>query len=256
MVTRSRTEDTRAQDDAFVEGCSLPGLRERLPLIWPTPADIAPSPKKSYRSVYQYLGWQELEDPTNWEALSEFDLLLRLVDFSGLRDVLAQRLGWRSAKGQAPFDPVSLFLLHGWQIVNGWSRAETLRNLRNSRYADYAQFFGFRDGVLPTEGGLRYFLTTLGHNSDAESETVTVEQRDQLIEVARQQLNQLIAQSVQLIRDAGVLSEEVWQQALICPDGQIHEAASRMRCQSMTENCYLSAPRPCRAKEKGFRGCE
>jgi hypothetical protein len=256
VVIRSRPEKTRSQDDAFVKNCSLDGLGERLPLRWSTPAGTPPSPKKNYRSNYKYLGWEELEDPASWRTLSEFDLLLRLVDFSGLRDMLAHLLGWISAKGQVPFDPISLFLLHGWQIANGWSRAETLRNLRNPRYGDYAQFFGFQEGVFPSEGGLRHFLTTLGFNSEAAGETVTVEQGEQFIEVATQQLNQLIAQSVQLIRAAGVLSENAWQQALICPDGQIHEAASRMRCQNVTDSCYRPAPRPCPAKAKEFRGCD
>ena len=52
-------------------------------------------------------------------------------------------------------------------------------------------------------------------------------QGQQVIEVGIQALNQLIAQSVALIRESGVLSELAWQQALLCPDGQIHEAASR-----------------------------
>lgn len=250
-----RPEHTRAQDEAFGSSCSLSGLKACLPLRWPTPAKTPPSPKKSYRSAYQYLGWQELADPTNWAACDDFDLLLRLVDFSGLRDVLAERLGWTSAKGQVPFDPVSLFLLTAWQVVQGWSRAETLRNLRKPLYADYARLFGFRQGVFPTEGGLRHFLTVLGENSETPGKCVSVQQGNRAIAVAGQQLNQLIAQSVALIRDSGVLSENTWQKALICPDGQIHAAASRMRCQAVTESCYLPAPRPCPAKEKGFRGC-
>jgi hypothetical protein len=131
----------RAQDLDFVTQCSLWGLQEQLPLCWPTPANVPPSPKNRYRSQYVYLGWQDLQDPAAWDELSDFDLVLRLVDFSGLRPVLAQRLGWTSLRGQVPFDPVSIFLLHGWQITNGWSRAETLRNLAKKRYADYAERF-------------------------------------------------------------------------------------------------------------------
>ena len=115
--------EARAQDLAFVTQCSLEGLRDQLPLLWSVPDDVPPSPKRSYRSHYVYHGWEDLEDPANWEHLSEFDLLLRLIDFSPLRDVLAQRLGWTSAKGHLPFDPVSIFLLIGWQIVNQWNRS-------------------------------------------------------------------------------------------------------------------------------------
>lgn len=260
MTVSPTPVETRAQDPHLVNHCSLQGLQERLPLLWPTPADTPPSPKKGYLSNYIYLGWDDLQDPTNWEALSDFDLILRLVDFSGLRPVLAQCLGWTSAKGRRPFDPVSFFLLIGWQITNGWSRTKLLENLRHPRYADYAQRFGFQDDVFPSEGGVRYFLTTLGRNSEAEGETIVVQLDEETIQIALQQLNQLIKQSVDLIRDAGLLTPEAWKAALIGPDGQLHAAASRMRCSSVTDGCYqptnASQRRPCPAKEKGKQGCD
>ncbi len=90
-------------------------------------------------------------------------------------------------------------------------------------------------------------MTTLGENSSADGKCVAVIQGDQVIEVGIQALNQLIAQSVDLLQESGVLPELAWQQALLCPDGQIHDAASRMRCQNVTASCYLPAPRPCPA---------
>jgi len=252
----ARPEDTRSQDPVFVHNCNISALQERLPLDWSTPANTRPSPKKSYRSSYQYQGWEELEDPTYWENCDDFDLLLCLLDFNGLRDVLAEQLGWTTSQGQVPFDPISLFLLTIWQIVNNWSRAATLRNLQKERYADYARLFGFRKRVYPTEGGLRHFLTELGKNATACGECLSVQQGEQAIAVGVQQLNQLLVQSVALLRESCVLSEAAWQRALLCPDGQIHEAASRMRCQNVTASCYLPAPRLCPAKEKGLRGCD
>jgi hypothetical protein len=105
-----------------------------------------------------------------------------------------------------PFDLLSMFLLTAWQVCNGWSRAETLRNLSKPRYADHARLFGFQNGVYPTEGGLRHFLTVLGKNSTAEGECVSVEQGNQVSQVAVQQLNRLLSQSVALVRESGVLS--------------------------------------------------
>jgi hypothetical protein len=102
---------TRAQNEAFVQQCSFAGLRPHLPLRWPVPPDLPASPKKRYRSHYVYLGYDDLDDPANWETLSTFDLVLRLVDFTSLRPLLVWLLGWTSARGKVPFDPLSFFLL-------------------------------------------------------------------------------------------------------------------------------------------------
>lgn len=253
--------ETRAQDDDFVNTCSVSGLEDRLPLVWPAPPDIPPSPKNAYRSHYVYLGWEDATAPDTWKHLSDFELVLRLVDFSPLRPVLAHLLGWTSARGWIPFDPLSIFLLLGWQITNGWNRTETLDNLHHPRYADLALRFGFEDGVFPTEGGLRYWLTTIGENAISD-ETVVLsdEGADDPIEVAVQLLNHLIAQSVQLFVDYGFLSPEAWKEAFLCPDGMLHHAASRMRCSSVRDTCYRPSspnnPRPCPAQDKGRRGCD
>jgi hypothetical protein len=261
MAANHSAVEARAQDSAFVDQCSLWGLQGRLPLRWPTPSHVPPSPKRRYRSHYVYRGGEDLLDLVAWAHLSDFDLVLRLVDFSGLRPVLAQRLGWTSPRGWCPFDPVSLFLLQGWQIVNGWNRTQTLNHLADPRYADYAQRFGFEEGVYPTEGGLRYFLTTLGRHSKVDGDTVVVDLGEgDTTEVAVQYLNQLLAGAVALIREAGLLSPEAWSQALVCPDGMLQQAASRLRCTSVQESCYRPTspdhPRPCPAQEKERQGCD
>jgi hypothetical protein len=77
--------------------------------------------------------------------------------------------------------------------------------------------------------------------------------------VTPQRLNDLIAQAVRLMQTAGVLSQNAWQHALICPDGMIHRAASRMKCTAVTDTCYRSPAegqaRPCPARDKGHAGC-
>jgi hypothetical protein len=258
MTTNGSAVRARTQDQTFITQCSWTGLQERLPLQWPTPPDTPPSPKHAYRSHYVYRGWADLQDPAAWEHLSDFDLALRLVDFTGLRPVLAQRLGWTAARGWCPFDPLSLFLLAGWQLTNRWPRTQALQHLRQPRYADYAQRLGFAAGVYPTEGGMRYFLTALGQHSTTGA-TVTVADHDQTYEVAIQYLNQLLAGALQVVLEAGLLSPAAWTQALVCPDGMIHDAASRLRCTAVQDSCYQlptpESPRPCPAKDKGHQGC-
>ena len=262
-ATRTTPQQTRAEEGLFVSQCNLLSLRKSLPLQWPTPPRMPSSPKKSYRSAYVYPWQAELADPAQvltWKDLSDFDLLLRLVDFSGLRPVLAHLLGWKSGRGWEPFDPVSFFLLAAWQIANRWKRSQALKNLADERYADYAGWFGFRNGVYPTEGGVRYFLTTLGRNSEANKETVAVEQGEEIVQVEVQKLNLLLVEAVGVMRQAGVLSPKAWEEALLCPDGQIHDAASNVRCISVTESCYQPCtpenPRHCPAKDKERRGCD
>ncbi len=223
----------RLHDPAFLQRFSMPTLSSHLPLLWPTPPDTPPSPKRRYRSHYRYPGFQDLWEPGTWSSLSFFDIVLRLVDFSPMEAVLAQKLYAPSARGKTPFHPVSLFLLNAWQRVNNWSRTQTIANLQNSHYKDYAARFGFQMGTYPTEGGLRYFETVLG-NKEPED---------------------LLTQSMNLVKD--FLSQEALKQGLVGVDGMIHDAASRQRCTTVRESCYQPAPRPCPAKEeKGRQGCD
>jgi hypothetical protein len=254
---------TRAAEAGFVSQCSLASLQPRLPLDWPIPPETPPSPKKSYRSSYVYPFRAEVADLAQvlgWQGMCDFDLVLRLVDFSGLRPVLAHLLGWQSGRGWQPFDPVSLFLLVTWQIANRWTRSQTLRNLADPRYADYARYFGFERNVYPSEGGVRHFLTSLGSHSDATGKTVAVEQGEASVQVLAQELNLLLVGAVSVLRKAQALSEQAWKEALLCPDGQLHDAASQVHCISVTESCYQpctpNQPRVCPAKEKERRGCE
>jgi hypothetical protein len=241
-------EQTRAQDALFVSQCSLAGLRPKLPLQWPTPAETPASPKKSYRSEYRYLWCAALEDAQQvitWKDLSEFDLLLRLVDFSGLRPVLAQLLGWESGRGWEPFDPVSFFLLVSWQIANRWRRSQMLKNLADERYADYAHAFGFRAGGYPTEGGVRYFLTTLGRHSEAGNVTVSVKQGETLLQVAVQKLNLLLVQAVSMLRQTLVLSPTAWEQALLLSTLHSRESPSLCGQSQRTAGLRLRHTRLC-----------
>ena len=87
---RSSPRQTRSQDADLVECVHFVNLQGRLPLTWPTPPNTPPSPKRLYRSHYRYPGYEKLNDSDAWNYLSLFEVLLSLIDFSGLRPVLAQ----------------------------------------------------------------------------------------------------------------------------------------------------------------------
>jgi hypothetical protein len=248
---------TRQQHPEFVAQCSFAALKSQLPLRWPAPPDVPPSPKPRYRSAYVYWGADDLEAPATWDELTDFELLLRLVDFSPLRPVLAQLLGWTSAQGWTPFDPVSLFLLCLWQVLENWTRATTLKNLARARYADVRQRLGFVAGVYPTEGGVRYFLTTLGQHSPDTTQPITLPAYGDSPQVAlpTQRLNRLLSQAVALLQQHGFISTAAWLQAVVCPDGMLHPAASHPRCTAVAQTCYQPAPRSCPARDKQRQGC-
>lgn len=233
MANSLSAAQERLQEAAFLERFSMRTLSPHLPLLWPAPPDIPPSPKQRYRSQYNYLGFQDLWEPGIWHKLFPFDIVLRLVDFSALEAVLAQKLYVPSSRGRTPFHPVSLFLLHAWQRVNNWSRTQTIINLQNPHNEDYATRFGFQKGIYPTEGAMRHFETVLGSG----------------------ELQDLLIQSMNLVWS--FLSQEALDEGLIGVDGMIHDAASRQRCTTVQESCYQPAPRPCPAREeKGRRGCD
>lgn len=237
-LTLSAAEQRR-RDPAFVARCAIGAFAGRLPLPWPTPPGTPALTKPHFRSAYQPPDPQRLRtlDRAGWQGLALFDLILGLVDFSGLRPVLAARLYRPSARGRVPFDPVSLVLLLAWQTVQGWTRAEALRHLAEPRYAEDAAAFGFHPGVYPTESGLRYVQTALGMATPGA----------------------LVEQALALVHQTGLLPAAVLAQAVVSFDGMLHDAASRQQCRAVQASCYQpttpAQPRPCPAKEKGQRGC-
>ena len=256
MGAKGTPSQTRTGDAAWVARLGFTALQGKLPLRWPTPPDTPACPKRRLRSHYVYCGWEDLQEPATWQTLTQFRLLLRLVDFGPLRPVLAQLMGWKNDRGYRPFDPVSIFLLKLWQISNRWNRSQVIANLRQPEYAEVVSQMGF-EGSYPTEGGLRYIETCLGWHSEVEGGMVEVENEEgQSIQVAVQRLNELIVQSIGLLHQAGLITPELWRRALLCPDGMLHESASRMHCASATVDCYEMAPRHCAAREKGKRGCD
>jgi hypothetical protein len=143
----------RAAHPDFVPTFSLDVLQERLPFRFPVPQGVPPSPKRRYRSEYRYLGYEDLACPSDLVNLSLLEVALRLIDFSPLRDYLAQAYYIPSAKGQVPFDPVSLFLCVCLrrELRCGWRSVAKL--LAGEHGAGWRRRFGFRGGETPSASG-------------------------------------------------------------------------------------------------------
>jgi hypothetical protein len=230
----------RAAHPDFIATFSLAALRDRLPFRFPVPDDLPPSPKKQYRSFYRYPGADDLADPAILAILSLLEIALRLVDFSPLRDLFAQYYV-QSAKGQVPFDPVSLFLSLLLRRERNISWRKLAKLLAGEHGAGWRRLFGFVDNDAPSASGLRHFFNLIGAETFEE----------------------LCCLFVDLLHQAGLLPEDgtfpgsIPQQGLtISHDLMLHEARSNMRCAYVTASCYQSAPRTCAAKEADKEGCD
>jgi hypothetical protein len=229
----------RAAHPAFASTFSLSALIDRLPLRFPCPTQTPPSAKRHYRSAYRYLGHTDLADLAGLMLLTVFEIALRLIDFSALRDWLAQHYR-PSARGQVPFDPISLFLCVCLrrELGIGWSKLARL--LAGEHGAGWRRLFGFQDGVTPSASGLRYFFNTVGAETFEE----------------------LCPLFIDLLHQAGLLPEQSTfpgdspeRGVSISHDIMLHEAQSNMRCAQVTDTCYQPAPRPCPARDDGKEGC-
>ncbi len=151
----------RAQQPLLAQMWSLPALLPKLPLVFPLAADLPPSPKQHYRSQYHYPGPEALADPARLGACSDWEVALRLVDFSPLERELA-RIYVPSHKGQVPFHPVSMFLalLLRREANLSWQGLAML--LAGEHGAGWRKLFGFQQGQTPSASGLRYFFQTVG----------------------------------------------------------------------------------------------
>ena len=225
----------RAHHQEALTPFALSNLWPRLPLRFPLDPALPPSPKHGYRSHYHYLDAEGLDTPQRLETLSPFDVALRLIDYANLEPFLAAHIYLPSAKGQVPFHPVSMYLLHLYRRERNLPRSETLRILKSKEGAELRQRLGFEE-AFPSESGFRYF-------------------EGQITPQLQWEINAL---QVDMLYQAALLptrpDEE--QKVTLSFDGMLHEARSRMRCAHVREHCYQQAPRPCPAREKKKRGCE
>lgn len=233
-------QQKRAAHPDFVQTFSLPALRSRLPFRFPVPAGLPPSPKRKYRSLYRYLGCEDLANPAVLSALTRFEIALRLIDFSPLRDYFAQCYV-QTAKGQTPFDPVSLFLCLCLRRERGCAWAALAKLLAGEHGAGWRRLFGFHDGHTPSASGLRYFFNTVG-----------AQQCEELCSL----FGDLLHQANLLPQHSTFPGDPPRRGVTISHDLMLHEARSNMRCPYVTATCYQPVPRPCPAKVVGQEGCD
>ena len=228
----------RLQVAGFVETFRWAAIQAHLPLQLPTPGEVPPWRGRLCRSYYRPLPPEETLD---LQGLNDFDLVLRLFDFSPWRPYLAQR--FRSQLGPPPFDPVSIglcFLLARWR---GWGWSELLTELHSpERGRGDCRRLGFDPQDLPCASTLRM----------AFSHT----QADWLLACEDSLVKALMAYG--LIPTRSTFPGDPSDRGVsIATDCQLIQARSRMRCSYQNANCFAPlSRRQCAAKAAGKQGCD
>ena len=224
----------------FVELFRWEAIQPLLPLRLPTPGDPPPWVGRRCRSHYQWLPSQDLASSAALAGLDEFDLMLRLFDFSAWRPYFAQR--FKSQFGPPPFDPLSLGLAAFLAVYQGWDWERLASELRSpERGQGYCRRLGIDPMDVPSPSTLRMALANT--------------QLDWL--TACQTSLALALMAYGLIPTHSTFPGDPPEHGVsISTDCQLVAARSHQKCSSQTPACCLpAAQRPCPAQEKGKEGC-
>jgi len=215
-------------------------LRLHLPFRLTVPEGVPKWLPRLCRSHYQWLPPDDLHSVEDWRGLDDFDLVLRLFDFSAWRPILGQR--FTSLFGPPPFDPASLglaWLLARWRHWS-WPQLET--ELRSpERGAGYVRRLGFDPDDLPVASTFRMALL------------FTPPPR--LVQCADSLAHGLMTYGL-LPTHSTFPGDPPERGVSLAIDSQLVEARSHMRCADQNANCFLPRDRRvCTARAKGKDGC-
>ncbi len=250
LVGLSRTEmaesrgeeatERRLLTERFVSTFAWSAIRPLLPLRLVIPPNVPPWWPRHCRSYYKWLPPEEALTAKDLSGLDDFDLVLRLFDFSAWRPILAQR--FRSQLGPPPFDPVSIglgVLLARWKR---WGRRTLLTELHsNDRGRGYCHCLGFAPDDLPCESTFRMAV-------GKTKESWVLQCADSLA---------LSLMAYGLIPTHSTFPGDPLERGVsIATDCQLVAARSHMRCRHQNANCFLPPhERTCAAREAGKEGC-
>jgi hypothetical protein len=258
-LTRGLLRDTRDIPAAerrlltpyFIETFCWDAMRPLLPLrlvVAPTqPATESDQPPvvpiwqpRRCRSCYQWLPPDDIHSAQDLLGLDDFDLILRLYDFSAWRPILGQR--FRSQMGPPPFDPVSLGLAWWLALWQGWAWPKLMTELHSSeRGQGYLRRLGFQPDDLPAESTLR---TALDDTPPAW-----------LVQCADSLALSLMADG--LIPTHSTFPFDPPERGVsLATDSRLLAARSRLRCRQMNAACFWPLEkRKCAARAKDKEGC-
>jgi len=215
-------------------------VRPLLPLRLPTPGHPPPWGGRACHSFYQWQPSDDLPSSADLIGLDEFDLTLRLFDFSPWRPYFAQR--FKSHLGPPPFDPLSLGLAAFLAVYQGWEWERLVQELCSpERSLGHCCRLGFDPTDLP---GASTFRMAMGNTH-----------LDWLADCQTSLALGLMAYA--LIPTHSTFPGDPLERGVsLSTDCQLIEARSRMKCRHSTPRCCVpAAQRPCPAREAGKEGC-
>jgi hypothetical protein len=224
----------------FVDFFEWEAIQPLLPFRLVVPVEVPAWHPRRCRSFYRWLPPCDMQTAEDLAGLDDFDLILRLFDFTAWRPILAQRFA--SQMGPPPFDPVCVglaILLARWR---NWNWSELLTELRSpERGEGYCRRLGFDPEDLPCESTFRMAL------GDTE-EGWLLQCGDSLA---------LGLMAYGLIPTHSTFPGDPPERGVsVALDSQLIDARSRMRCRFQNQRCFLPpAERACAAQEKGKKGC-
>lgn len=224
----------------FVDTFQWTTVYPMLPLRLVVPPGVPSWRPRRCRSYYRWVAPERRLTAEDLRGLDDFDLVLRLFDFSPWRPILAQR--FRSQLGPPPFDPVTIALgalLARWK---GWGWPTLLTELHSGERGEgYCLRLGFVPDDLPCESTFRMAL----HKTQAS-----------WVQLCADSLA-LSLMAYGLIPTHSTFPGDPPQRGMsIATDCQLVAARSRMRCRHQNPKCFLPRPkRTCAAREKGKEGC-
>jgi hypothetical protein len=261
-LTRVMLEQTRAIPAAerrlltpdFVATFDWQAVRPHLPLrlvvaptqpdpqaaIQPGPATVPLWQPRRCRSHYVWLPPDDVRSAQDLQGLDDFDLVVRMVDFSAWRAVLGQR--FHSQLGPPPFDPLSLglaWLLARWR---GWTWPQLVTELHSAeRGPGYCRRLGFQLDDLPVAATFRMAV--------ANTPAAWVVQCADCVSLGFMAYN--------LVPTHSTLPDDPPERGVsLAVDSQLIAAHSHMHCRDMNANCFQPlAERQCAARAKGKEGC-
>ena len=224
----------------FVQAFHWETIRPRLPLR-PRPMEPTGSwTGRVCRSFYRWMAPEDICTAADLTRLDDFDLALRLFDFTPWRCFFAQR--FKSQFGPPPFDPLSIGLASFLAVERNWEWEQLVTELHSSeRGTGYCLRLGFDFHDIPCASTFR-----MAYNHTPVDTFQACQVR-----------------LVQAFMDCGLIPTQSTfpddppeRGVSIATDCQLVQARSHMKCRHQTPQCAQpAAARPCPARQAGKQGC-